>query len=147
MLNIIKLIQSKRILYSFEIIIYIFLGASLLIVITNFLAPNNIIIWLINTILLTVVFSIDSSKYKSRLKKEINFISTFIVLLTFVLSSISIFMIINEYTFVIRYSDIVFKSMFLDNYFLGASTIISFIVSLYLLFYSKILVPRIFNII
>lgn len=145
-INLIKLIQSKRLLYPFEIIIYIFLTISLIILLFNFLEPNNIIIWLINTILLTVVFSIDSSKYKSKLKKELNFISLSIALFTFVLSSISIVMIMNKYSFSTSNSDIVFHNMFINNYFLGASTIISFIISLYLLFNSKILLGRVFNI-
>lgn len=145
-INFIKLMQKKRNLYAFEVILYSFLALTLVLTLFKYPTIENLKAWVINTMIFTVIFSIDSFSYKNSIKKELNFISSFFVFCTFILSSISSVMILTEFSFWSYTINYRFYNLFVNENSLGIAAVISFALSLYLLFNSKILLGRVLNI-
>lgn len=152
-INFYELLKSKRKLYSFEITLYVFLGLTLILTIINYPTVENIKIWLINTMIFTVIFSIDTYKDKVILEKELTIISYLFVGLTFILSSISANMILIQRKILIvdnyigesiTYS---FNSLFSNENSLGIAAVLSLVISIYLLLDTKSLKLKTFNII
>lgn len=152
-INLYELFQKKRKPYSFEIVLYTFLALTLAITFISYPTLENIKTWLINTMLFTVIFSIDEFKLKNSLKKELTIISYLFVCLTFILSSISINMILsvrkiwitNSYTGkAITYG---FDSLFANPNSLGIASALSLVIGLYLFLNTKSRTLKIFNVI
>lgn len=149
-INIIESLINKRRLYSFKIVLYSFLVLSLILIISKYPSVENIKIWLINTIIFTVIFSIDTFKHEHKLKNELNIISSFFVLATFLFSFISAIMIISKSKFWLsetyknEWISYGFSSFFSNENSLGIACAISFAISLYLFFNSKLISSKFF---
>lgn len=152
-INLYELFQKKRKPYSFEIVLYAFLALTLALTFISYPTVENIKTWLINTMLFTVIFSIDVFKPKPSLKKELTIISYLFVCLTFILSIISINMILlvrkiwitDSYTGkAITYG---FDSLFSNPNSLGIASVLSLVIGLYLFLNTKSTTLKIFNVI
>lgn len=143
-INVYNLVKSKRRLFLFEIFIYIFLLVTFLL--TVFVNPNfqDFEVWIINLIILTVVFAIDTNAKTFRLKKELNLLSRFCIAFGFVFSLGSSIMIALGKTIniskVVNDIEIITTSigLFENANLLGISAALSFIIGVYLFFSSSI---------
>lgn len=151
-INGIQLLIKRRRPYSFEILLYSFLALTLILTIFKYPTLENIKAWVINTMIFTVIFSIEDAKPKHTLKKELKLLSFAFVSFTFILSSISTIMIlfgdkvwISE-TYKGEWISYGFTTLFANENSLGIAAILSFVIGLYLLFNSTLLFGKVFNI-
>lgn len=131
-----------RKIYSFEYFLYLFLALTLYLNYTEYKLPNNFKVWFVNLMIMTVIFSIDIYKSKADLIKELKIISYFYSGLTFVLSSISLFIIFFKNINLTIFDKL---SNYLDSYIglfknensFGIAAALSFMITLYLIFNSN----------
>ena len=134
-INIFDLLFFKhRKIYIFEIFLYLFLILSLYLNFKYYNIIDNLKVWLINLMIMTVIFSIDTYKDKKKLLFEINFISYFYTIFTFILSLISLFMIFTNRSIISN--SISYDGLFKNENSFGIAAIISLMISLYLIFNS-----------
>lgn len=144
-INFFEIIFKIKKIHWINIITYIFLGLTLILTLTFYPSIENIKIWVINLMLLTVFFSIDTYKAKSKLFNELNILVYFYLLLTFILSSISLGMILlgKEIKIILEpiwygvENSIVYTGLFNNENALGISAGIAFILSIYVIFHTK----------
>lgn len=133
----------KRRIFFFEIFLYLFLLLTLYLNFTQYKLNENLKIWLVNLMITTVIFSIDTYKSKEKLIKEIDVISYFYVFFTSLLSLVSLFMIFTNiiitYKVIIDNNTIVesYKGLFKNENAFGIAAILSFMISLYLIYKAK----------
>lgn len=144
-INFFEIIFKGKKIHWINIITYVFLGLTLILTLLFYPSTENIKVWFINLILLTVFFSIDTSEKKSKLSYEFNVLVYFYLLLTFILSSISLGMILLEKEIKIILepiwygveNSIVYTGLFNNENALGISAGIAFILSIYAIFKTK----------
>lgn len=148
-INIVEILFfKKRKFHFFEIFLYSFLIFTLYLNLTQYKLTENLKVWLVNLMILTVLFSIDSYKNKKQLNKELNIISYFIAAFTFILSSISLALIflnknISPILKFIEQSNLEsYIGLFKNENSFGIAAGISLIVSLYLFFENKNLLAK-----
>ncbi|MBS5951866.1 MAG: O-antigen ligase family protein [Clostridium sp.] len=128
-----------------NIVTYIFLGLTLVLTLLFYPSVENIKVFVINLMILTVFFSVDTNKMKSKLLDEFNILTYFYVLLTFILSSVSLGMILlgKQIKIILEpiwwgvENSIVYTGLFNNENALGISAGIALILSIYLIFYTK----------
>lgn len=142
--NIIEIVFfRKRKFFYFEIFLYLFLVLTLFLNFTQYKLNENIKIWLVNLMITTVIFSIDTYKSKEKLLKELDIISYFYVIITSIISLISIIMIFTNkiitVDLVINNANVVqsYKGLFKNENSFGIAAVISLMASLYLIYKSK----------
>jgi len=134
---------KKRKFYFFEVFLYAFLFFTLYLNLTEYKLTENLKVWLVNVMILTVLFSIDTYKNKGQLNKEINIISYFIVIYTFILSLCSlILMFLNKnigsiFKFLDPSAVGSYSGLFKNENSFGIAASLSLVISLYLLFKSN----------
>lgn len=131
-----------RKVYLFEYFLYLFLALTLYLNFTKYKINDNLKIWLVNLIIMTVLFSIDTYKSKALLIKELKIISYFYSAMTFILSFSSLLIIflnnyinpniLNKIPNLLNYTGL-FKN---ENSF-GIAAALSFMITLYLIFDNK----------
>lgn len=144
-INFFEIIFKVKKVHWINIITYIFLGLTLALTLIFYPSIENIKVWIINLMLLTVFFSIDISKKKSKLSHEFNILVHFYLFLTFILSSISLGMILlgKEIKIILEpiwygvENSIVYTGLFSNENALGISAGIAFILSIYVIFQTK----------
>lgn len=143
-INFIQIIKKKRKIYIFNIFIYIFLAVTLFFTIYKYPTNLNFKTWIINLLILTVIFSIDNYKNKKELNKEIDIYSYFYIALTFIFSTISIVFIVMKLNIekLITNSDgveelITFKGVFNNENAFGISAALSILITLYIITKAK----------
>lgn len=122
--------KSKIQIAFLEILIFSFLALTLSLTLLYYKDLNNLKIWIINVIILIVLFLPTYTEDRNTLINEFNFICVFFVLITFLLSSLSILMILNSYT--IDISSSIFISAYNNPNTLGISAAMSLVISLHL---------------
>lgn len=136
------IILKRRAFFLFEIFLYMFLAFTLFLNYKFYNLSDNLNIWLVNLMITTVLFSVDSYKSKKILFKELNIISYFYVIFSFILSSLNILIFyVNKTNFNITY-----VSIFKNENSLGICAGIGIILSIYLLYISKNKFMKIFNV-
>ena len=139
---------KKRKFYFFELFLYAFLIFTLYLNLTEYKLTENLKVWLVNVMILTVLFSIDTHKKREQLNKEINIISYFIVSYTFILSVGSlILMFYNKnissiFKFINPNTLGSFAGLFKNENSFGIAATLSLVISLYLLFESRKLLTK-----
>lgn len=134
----------RRKFFYFEIFLYLFLVFTLLLNITQYKLNDNLKIWLVNLMITTVIFSIDTYKSKDKLLKELDIISYFYTFITSIISLISIIMIFtnkvitmdlatNNNTHIFE----TYKGLFKNENSFGIAAVISLMISLYLIYKAK----------
>lgn len=144
-INFFEIVFKVKKLHWINIVTYGFLGLTLILTLFFYPSTENIKVWVINLLLLTVFFSIDVSKKKSKLTYEFNILCYFYLFLTFFLSSISMGMILlgKEIKIILEpiwygvENSIVYTGLFNNENALGISAVIALILSLYGIFHSK----------
>lgn len=130
----IKDFKNNKLVY---ILVYSFLMSNLILVFYNYPSIENIKSCIINSILLLVFFSVNTTKNKENLEKDMFIFSTFYIFVTFVLSLISVIIIyLNLKT------DI--AGLFYNENALGIAAGISILLSIYILLCSKNTLFKIF---
>ncbi|GAA0083687.1 hypothetical protein UT300007_01260 [Clostridium sp. CTA-7] len=145
LINLLELIIfRRRKIYFFEIFLYLFLALTLFLNLTQYKLNVNLKFWLVNFMLMTVIFSIDTYKSKVRLIKELNIISYFFTFMTFILSSISLVMIFINKTITIDLGIkdgvplvLVYKGLFKNENSFGIAASLSILIALYLFFTTR----------
>lgn len=139
-----KLIFKRRKLYSFEIFLYLFLILTLVLNLTQYKLNGNLKVWLIDLMIMTVIFSIDTYKNKSTLVKELNIISYFYASITFIISLISLVMIFANKVITVDLGIkdnapliLTYKGLFKNENSFGIAAILSLLITLYLLYQYK----------
>ncbi|MGN0026694.1 MAG: hypothetical protein ACI33I_06815, partial [Clostridium sp.] len=144
-INFFEIIFKGKKIHWINIITYVFLGLTLMLTLLFYPSTENIKVWVINLMLLTVFFSIDTSEKKSKLSYEFNVLVYFYLLLTFILSSISLGIILlgKEIKIILEpiwygvENSIVYTGLFNNENALGISAGIAFILSIYAIFQTK----------
>lgn len=144
-LNILEFITfRRRKIYSFEICLYLFLLLTLFLNFTQYKLNENLKIWLVNLMIMTVLFSIDMYKNKNQLLKELNIISYFYSILTFIISLISLVMIFMNKVITVDLGIkddapliLTYRGMFKNENSFGIAAVISIFIALYLLYSAK----------
>lgn len=133
-----------RKVYSFEYFLYLFLALTLYLNFTQYKINDNLKIWLVNLIIMTVLFSIDTYKSKIELIKELKIISYFYSSMTFILSFASLVIIflnknINHVILDKMPSllDSSYTGLFKNENSFGIAAGLSFMITLYLIFDSN----------
>lgn len=133
-----------RKVYSFEYFLYLFLALTLYLNFTKYKINDNLKIWLVNLIIMTVLFSIDTYKSKIELIKELKIISYFYSSMTFILSFASLVIIflnknINHVILDKMPSllDSSYTGLFKNENSFGIAAGLSFMITLYLIFDSN----------
>lgn len=144
LINFIQIIKKKRKVYIYNIFIYIFLAVTLFFTIYKYPTTLNFKTWVINLLILTVIFSIDNYKDKNELNKEIDVYSYFYIASTFILSTISIIFIamkLNIEKLIINADGveelITFKGVFNNENAFGISAALSILITLYMIYKAK----------
>lgn len=139
LVNTIKIF--KRVPNLMEISIFIFLGFTLIINLLFHRSMGNLTPWIVNCIMLLGVFFIDTEKTPKELTKELNIISTFIVVFTFIFSVLYIILLASNTTFVLN--DTTYGigkdlgGLYVYNNALSIAAGISFLLSMLLLIINK----------
>lgn len=144
-LNFFELIFKSKKIHWTNIITYFFLGSTLILTLVFYPSIENIKVWVINVILLTVFFSVDVSKKNSELSYEFNILVYFYLFLTLILSFISLGMILlgKEIKIILEpiwygvENSIVYTGLFNNENALGISAGIALILSLYVISFTK----------
>lgn len=140
-LNLLELTTfRRRKIYSFEICLYLFLLLTLFLNFTQYKLNENLKIWLVNFMIMTVFFSIDIYKNKKQLLKELNIISYFYITLTFITSLISLIMIFMNKVITVDLGVkdnapliLNYKGLFKNENSFGIAAVLSLFIALYLL--------------
>ncbi|VYU48698.1 hypothetical protein [Clostridium tertium] len=140
LINFIQIIMKKRKIYIYNIFLYIFLAVTLFFTIYKYPTTLNFKTWIINLLILTVIFSIDNYKTKKELIKEIDIYSYLYLAFTFISSTISIILLslkLNIEKLIINADGveelITFKGIFNNENAFGISAAISILISLYMI--------------
>lgn len=135
---------KRRKIYYFEICLYIFLLLTLFLNFTQYKLNENLKVWLVNFMIMTVIFSIDTYKNKKKLLKELNIISYFYAGLTFVTSLVSLIMIFMNKVITVDLGIkddapliLTYKGLFKNENSFGIAAVLSLFIALYLLHCSK----------
>lgn len=143
-INFIEIILRRRKPYIFEIFLYLFLLLTLTLTLTQYKATENLKVWLVNLMILTVLFSIDLHKPKLKLQKELNIISYFYVFLSSITSIVSLIMIfankvitkdmgeLNGVKIILNY-----KGLFKNENSFGIAAVLCLLITLYLIKVSR----------
>ena len=128
--NIISILKRKP--TSIEFFIILLLSVTLILNITAYFNLENIKCWIVNLILLTSIFYINTSKDTITLENELNIITNFYIIITFVFSFISLILFLFNITislnsFIIGNHNGVFEN---ENS-LGISAVIAVMLSIY----------------
>lgn len=129
-----------RKVYSFEYFLYLFLALTLYLNFTQYKINDNLKVWLVNLIIMTVLFSIDTYKSKDELIKELKIISYFYSAMTFILSFTSLVIIfLNKnisHIFVDKGANFFdsYTGLFKNENSFGIAAALSFMITLYLIF-------------
>lgn len=138
-INIIEKISKKQFPSKIDILIYTFLSIISIFTLIKYPTINNIKILIVNFIILTIFFDIDTNKSINKLKQELNLFSLIYFFSTFLLSLISLFIILSKKTIWIsetlnkEYISYGLTSLFLNENSLGISAVLSLMISIYLL--------------
>lgn len=139
-----EIITRKRKIFIFNIFLYGFLAITLFFNIYKYPTTENFKVWILNILILTVLFSIDNFKSADLLLKELDIYSYFFVAITFVsslISTIFIFMNYNIQKTIINADGVeellTFVGVFKNENALGVAASISLVITLYILFKSK----------
>lgn len=144
-LNVLNIFTKKREkFFSFKIFLYLFLALTLFLNYKYYNLPNNFKVWLVNFMITTVLFSIDSYKNKTTLQKELNIISYVYVFYTFIASILSLALIYFKDNIS---SFLKVESFFKNENSFGIAAGIGILISLYLIYSSNSRMSRIFNLI
>lgn len=142
--NILEIVFfRRRKVFYFEFFLYLFLVLTLVLNFTQYKLNENLKIWLVNLMITTVIFSIDTYKSKEKLLKELDIISYFYVIITSIISLVSLVMIFTNKVItvdlVINGANVVdqYKGLFKNENAFGIAAIISLMISLYLVYKSK----------
>lgn len=117
---------------TIEILIYSFLCFTLLLNILFYRSSENLKIWIVNLVILTGIFFIDKEKSKNNLTKNLNVLSNFFIMFTFVFSAISTAMYIASITFTL--GDTTYglnQGLYVYKNTLAIAAAISFVLSFY----------------
>lgn len=144
-LNVLNIFTKKREkFFAFKIFLYLFLALTLFLNYKYYNLPNNFKVWLVNFMITTVLFSIDSYKNKTTLQKELNIISYVYVFYSFIASILSLALIYFKDS-ISNFLNI--ESFFKNENSFGIATGIGILISLYLIYSSHSRMSRIFNLI
>lgn len=138
-INLIEKISKKQFPAKIDILIYTFLSIISIFTLIKYPTINNIKILLVNFMILTIFFDIDTNKSINKLKQELNLFSLVYFFSTFLLSLISLFIILSKKTIWIsetlnkEYISYGLTSLFLNENSLGISAVLSLMISIYLL--------------
>ncbi|MDB1921724.1 O-antigen ligase family protein [Clostridium tertium] len=141
--NIFEIIIKKQLPSKIEILIYLFLGSTLLFTVLKYPTIDNIKVIIINFIILTIFFDIDIDKNFEQLKKELNLFLYIYIIFTFFSSIISLAIIFSRRTIWIsetlngEYLSYGLHSFFLNENSLGISATLALIITFYLLVNAK----------
>jgi O-antigen ligase len=144
LISLIEIITKKRRIFIFNIFLYIFLAITLFFTVYKYPTNENYKVWILNVLILMVLFSIDNFKNEKILLKELDWYSYFYAIFTSITSSISLLLIIVGYQIqkTIINADgveelLVFTGLFKNENALGIASAISLIITLYLVFKCK----------
>lgn len=142
------IIFRRRPFFLFEIFLYLFLGLTLYLNYNFYNIRGNFNVWLVNLMIFTVLFSIDSYKDKKVLLKEINIISYFYVGFTFITSLGDFLLVFLKKSSISLPSFFMnYESVFKNENSLGVAAGISVLLSIYLIYQSRNNLNKTFNLI